>query len=273
MDAQPLLPSDPRYPARLVGLKKPPPLEWIGPELRGPVLAIVGSRRASPDALRFARQLAASAAKGGALILSGGALGIDGAAHEGALDAKGRTAAVLVGPLSSPSPARHRVLFRRMLAAGGSLLAPADLTRCRAAFVERNLYLAALADHVVVVAAATGSGSLRTGRHALQLSRPLWTVPGPPWQPEFAGCLALLQEGARVLTGFEELAAAMALAAPRPVVERCPRRAWLRKQGEAFPEDFALALGLSPAEVFQWASREELAGRLRRTPQGRLTLL
>lgn len=273
MNARTLAPSDPSYPPRLRSLAKPPALEWMGPDLDAPVLAIVGSRRAPPEALRFARQLAGWAAKSGALVLSGGAIGIDGAAHEGALDAGGRTAAVLVGPLASPSPGRHRALFRRMLAEGGSLVAPADLARCRAAFVQRNLYVAALADHVLVVAAATRSGSLETGRHALRLQRPLWVVPGAPWQSEFAGCLELVREGARVLTRPDDLTAPMGLTPPKPIAEACPRRAWLHERGEAFPEDLALAFGLTPAEVFRWSSREELAGRLRRTPRGRLALV
>ncbi|MEM1025924.1 MAG: DNA-processing protein DprA [Myxococcota bacterium] len=265
-------PLEPDYPEALRALEAPPALEWAGPKLSGAILAIVGSRRATPEALRFARELAAWAAKQDVLVLSGGALGIDGAAHEGALEASGRTAAVLVAPLERPAPARHRSLFRRMLDEGGSLLASRDLPRSKGAFVERNLFVAALADHVVVVQAGARSGSLQTGRLALRLGRPLWSVPGAPWSPLAEGCLDLLKQGARLLRGPEDLADALGLAAPRARRELCPRRAWLRSQGQAFPEDMAQALGLDAGEVLRWASREEILGRLKRTTGGQLRL-
>ena len=155
--------------------------------LEGPAIAIVGARAASRAALDFAHELGRLLARADRLVISGGALGTDGAAHEGALSVDGRTVAVLGTGIDVAYPARHAPIFARMLARGG-LVSPFDLGEQprRGHFPVRNPFIAALSDAVVVVEAGLRSGSLGTARAALSLGLPLYCYPGSP------GCDALI---------------------------------------------------------------------------------
>ena len=120
-------PDDAAYPTSLLDLEAPPPIDVRGEAPPpGPRVTIVGSRRPSVDAEGFTRRLAADLARSGATIVSGGALGVDAAAHRGALDAEAPTWVVLAGPVDAPKPERNHALFTHILASGGGLLAEAD---------------------------------------------------------------------------------------------------------------------------------------------------
>jgi DNA processing protein len=156
----------------------------------GERVAIVGARAAARGSLDYARVLAEKLAAGGRVIVSGGALGVDGAAHEGALAAGGRTLVVLGTGVDVAYPERHAPLFARVVDAGALLSPfPPGTTPKRGHFPKRNPIIAALADAVVIVEAGVRSGSLGTAAAARRLHRPLWARPGS------AGCDALLARG------------------------------------------------------------------------------
>ena len=179
----------------------------------GPAVAIVGARAATQIGMDRAHALAKHLARGGYRIVSGGALGIDGAAHRGALAGGGTTTVVMGSGLARPYPARHRPLFDQVLAAGGALVSMlADDAEPRpGTFVSRNPLIAALADSVIVVEADIHSGSLSTARAATRLGRVLAAWPGS------RGCDRLLAAGAEIIEDERdaELVAAGTLR-PRP---------------------------------------------------------
>ena len=196
-------PLDPRYPSRLRRLDEPPASMTLG---GGPVeapcaVAIVGSRRATEQALAFARELAGSLAGAGAVVVSGGALGVDAAAHQGALDAQGRTWAVAATGHEQCRPSAHRLLFDAIARGPGAMVWPfAPGYAHRSGFLSRNRILVGLSDAVVVVQAGLPSGALHAASWARRLSKPLWVVPAAPWIEGFQGSHRLLEQGARPLT-------------------------------------------------------------------------
>ncbi|HJL20201.1 MAG TPA: DNA-processing protein DprA [Sandaracinaceae bacterium LLY-WYZ-13_1] len=201
----------------LAELAEPPSRLWARGSLpRHPAVAIVGTRRADRDALAFTRRLAAELAEAGAAVISGGAEGIDAAAHRGALDAGGRTWVVQAAPLDAPYPRRHRRLFEAVLEADGGWLSetPPGEPAYPSRFLARNRLVAALADAVVVVQAPARSGALSTARHAEALERPLFAVPHAPWDPRGAGGNRLLGSGARPCLSARDVVGALPLRAP-----------------------------------------------------------
>ncbi|UXU87797.1 DNA-processing protein DprA [Burkholderia sp. S-53] len=194
--------NDPAYPPRLRDLHDPPPLLYVKGRLdllHARSLAVVGSRHATPqglaDATRFARELSDA----GLPIVSGLALGIDGAAHRGGLDGRSGTVAVIATGADLVYPARHRALAHE-IAAHGAILSEWPLgTPARAAhFPQRNRLIAALAIGVLVVEAAPRSGSLITARLANELGRDVFAMPGSIHAPLAQGCHALIRDGAKL---------------------------------------------------------------------------
>jgi DNA processing protein len=181
-----------------------------------PLVAVVGARAASRAGLTRAHGLAGELAKRGALVVSGGAVGVDAAAHRGALAAGAPTVAVLASALDTPYPARHRPLFRDIVASGGALLSPfppgTPLRRWH--FPRRNQALAELVDAVVVVEASAASGSLHTAVAARRAGRVLGACPGTP------GTDALLFQGAALVETAADVLAALAGAPRRLAVAR-----------------------------------------------------
>lgn len=174
-----------------------------------PVVAIVGSRRPTARGRTFARTLASDLSRLGAVVVSGLALGIDAAAHEGALDANGPTMAVLGSSVDHIAPRTNERLAARILEAGGSVLSeywfgtpPAPWR-----FPARNRIVAGLADAVVVVEAADRSGALITADFALDLGRPVLAVPGPAGAAMSQGCHRLLRAGAAFCEGADDVVA------------------------------------------------------------------
>jgi DNA processing protein len=180
---------------------RPFPLD-VSSEFRPPVIAVVGARAVDPYGRMLAHQIGATLAEMGVVVASGGAEGCDRAAHEGALDAGGRTLAFVPGGLDAPYPAIHAELFSRVVHEGGALVGIdwPDQSPRRPSFIERNLAMAALCDAVIVVRAANGSGSMTTAAFARRLGRPLGAVPGNVGAALSDGCLTLLEEGATVLS-------------------------------------------------------------------------
>ena len=167
------------------------------PRTRPRTLAIVGSRGALPEAAAFTRHLAALAVAQGIVVVSGGAIGIDTAAHEGALDAGGTTWLVSPVPTGEVTPIENRPLFARV-EASGSLILTRQLRSTilkSSIFFRRNELLVALSDAVVVVQAGVRSGALNAAKYARQHQVPLWAVPGMPWISSFAGTNALVEKG------------------------------------------------------------------------------
>ncbi|MDH5673524.1 MAG: DNA-processing protein DprA [Myxococcales bacterium] len=206
LDAPPreLLPGHVGWPQGLSALDKPPErLRWAGApvSLEG-ALAVVGTRYADDDALRFARELGEAIAAEGRAVLSGGAFGVDAAAHEGALAAGGATVAVMATGFDRFYPARHRPLFQAIVHAGGALVTeqPDGVAPRPWAFLARNRLIAALAEAVVVVQAPRRSGALSTAAAARKLKKPVFAVPYAPWEVRGEGSLALLSGGAHICT-------------------------------------------------------------------------
>jgi DNA processing protein len=214
-----LRPSDPCWPPSLGALAEPPSLVRVRgalPDLTGAV-AIVGTRYASDDALELSFELARALAAGGRVVVSGGARGIDAAAHRGALEAGGRTLCVLASGFAPAYPPEHAALFEA-IAARGALLSERDDGPPRGPlFLRRNRLIAALADVTVVVQAPVRSGALSTAAHARALGRPVLAVPHPPWDPRGAGCLELLRGSALICTS-----AADVLSVPAPGTSEIP---------------------------------------------------
>jgi len=172
----------------------------------GPAVAIVGARAASGDGMRHAHALGKHLAARGVHVVSGGALGIDGAAHRGALAGGGATTVVLGSGLDVPYPVRHAPLFAAIVAAGGALVSmfPNHTQPRPAYFPQRNVLIAALVDAVIVVEADVRSGSLSTARSASELGRRLAAWPGS------RGCARLLAEGCAIVEGEADVDALLA---------------------------------------------------------------
>ncbi|HEY6556748.1 MAG TPA: DNA-processing protein DprA [Polyangiaceae bacterium] len=195
-------------PPRLLDLPSPPATLFVRGELpRGASVSIVGTRHPSSAGRRYARTLARELAQEGVAVLSGGALGIDGAAHRGALDAGGITVVVAPSGWERPSPKEHRLLFRRAVQAGGAhvSLVPATAPAIPAHYFPRNAVLAALAHVVVVVEAPFRSGARNTARTARELGRPLFVCAAPPWHEAGHGCTLEVRLGARPLLSTRDI--------------------------------------------------------------------
>ena len=203
--------GDPRFPPPLLQTADPPLLLYVQGDpavLRRPALAMVGSRGATPQGLANARAFAGALAGQGWCIVSGLALGIDAAAHEGALAAPGGggTVAVVGTGLDRVFPARHRALAHRIAAAGAlvSEYAPGELP-LREHFPERNRIIAGLGQGTLVVEAALASGSLITARLASEAGREVFAIPGSIHSPQARGCHALIRQGAKLVETAEDI--------------------------------------------------------------------
>lgn len=189
------------YPSRLRDLSDAPTALRIAGELPRlhRAVSIVGTRRADDEALDFAYALGREAALRGVVVVSGGAIGVDRAAHEGAIDGGGRTLVVLPTGLDAPYPPANHDLFKRAIEAG-CLLTEAEEGACAqpGRFLTRNRLIAALGHSTVVVQAPARSGALSTARIARRLGRTVFAVPASPWDSRGSGNLQLISKGARI---------------------------------------------------------------------------
>ncbi len=202
--------QDAEYPTRLRNIFDPPCLLYVRGELPSfdeeVALAMVGTRSATPYGIETAEKLGFEIASQGALIVSGGADGIDSAAHRGALRAGGTTVAVLGGGVDVPYPAKNEYLFRD-IAARGALISeyPPGTRPIGAHFPVRNRILSGLCLGTIVVEAPEKSGALITAELALEQGRDLFAVPGPIDAPASRGCNRLLSENAFVAMDSESV--------------------------------------------------------------------
>ncbi|MBU2986703.1 DNA-processing protein DprA [Saccharophagus degradans] len=198
------------YPELLREIKRTPPLLYVKgcpASLNFPQVAIVGSRKPTPAGRDTAQAFGSDLAKSGFTITSGLAMGIDAAAHEGAVKVKGRTIAVIGTGIDSVYPQRNSALASEIIANGGAIVSefPLGTDPQPQNFPQRNRIVSGLSFGVVVVEAAVKSGSLISARYALQQNRELFAVPGSIHNPLSRGCHALIKEGAKLVETSQDI--------------------------------------------------------------------
>lgn len=240
-------------------------------DLPGPGVAIVGARRADAAGLDIARRIAGVAARRQIPVISGGAFGVDAAAHEGALDAGGPTVVVLGSGLAHPAPTTNIPLYDRVLASGGAVVSPFKCGQkaARWTFPKRNPWIAALADVVIIVQAGAKSGTLHTANAALEMGKTVFAVPGPMDHPLHVGCHALVNRGARLLTAVDAWCDTA-----RPSMQRGEPDEGLAlwRAADLTPttlDELAERAGLSTVDAMTQATLLEMDGWLRPSPGGR----
>ena len=215
-------PDHTEYPRHLLRLTAPPSFTATGPLTEVRAVAIVGSREPIYECEVFAHDLAYELAKAGITIVSGGAKGIDAAAHRGALKARGATWAVLPSGMNRIRPAQHGQLFRDIARSrNGRLVWPFadDVEVSPPTYRHRNSILVQLSEAVVVIQAGLQSGSRNACTWARDLAKPLWVVPGLPWgewESRFAGSTHVLanEPMARMLGSRAQLFESLGLVPP-----------------------------------------------------------
>jgi DNA processing protein len=256
-------------------------------------VAIVGTRHPTSEGSSFAEALAYDLARAGVVILSGGAIGVDSAAHTGALRAGGPTVVVAPAAFDHPYPSENRGLFEEILRAGGVYLSlVSDATpAAQPTFFKRNECLVALAHVVVVVQAGFRSGARNTARRARELGRPLLVVPHSPWIEKGHGCLQELRRGALFCEGPEDVLRELDRLLLRPIpLDGAPIQPMLPFENPAGPsadlervhaaiaagaehsDQISALTGISAAVVQRQILTLTLDGVLAPDPAGRLLL-
>lgn len=276
--------GDPAYPAALLAIEDPPLLLYrLGQAVDVPqrALAVVGSRNPTPQGLVNARAFARAFAEAGVTVVSGLALGVDGAAHQGALEGAApgmlATIAVVGTGLDRVYPKRHLELAHR-IAERGQILGeyPLGTPPLAQNFPRRNRLIAALSQGTLVVEAALQSGSLITARLAAEQGKEVFAIPGSIHSPQARGCHALLRQGAKLVESAQDVLEDLRFVLPAPAVATPAEE----PEGEKNPVLDALGfdpVGLDaliartgiPAPLLQAQLLElELAGRVARLPGG-----
>jgi DNA processing protein len=281
--------GEPGYPALLANIPDPPLLLYINgcvellaaPGIARPALAIVGSRNASTQGKANALAFAEALSGAGLCIVSGLALGIDAAAHEGALRGAGSTIAVIGTGPDLVYPARNRALSER-IAREGCIVSeyPVGTPPLPSNFPKRNRIISGLAAGVLVVEAAAQSGSLITARQAAEQGRDVFAIPGSIHAALSKGCHILIREGAKLVDSAGDVLEAMALsplARPECVRPSEPMQAQA-PDDEALlaalghdpvePDALLAMLGGTPGELGTRLLMLELAGMVERLPGG-----
>jgi DNA processing protein len=276
------------YPTSLYALVDPPPLLFLrgSGSLPGErSVAVVGSRRATPVGRRAAERIGRELSEAGVTVVSGMALGIDGAAHRGGLSGDGGTVAVLGSGPDRPHPPGNRALFDQILERGLviSEFPPGEPAR-PFHFPRRNRVIAALSQAVVVVEAARRSGALITVDHALDLGLEVFAVPGSVETPQADGANTLIRDGAHLLLRTRDLFEVMGWSSVSPVSGAAESDA--RPPALPGPSDelrpvlgalgsvpctldrLVEKLGLPPSRVLAALTRAELVGVARRSDLG-----
>lgn len=267
-----------RYPARLRWLPDPPIVLWVKGDVAAlgrPAVAVVGSRAATPAGLLLARRLSRELAESGLIVVSGLARGIDGAAHEGALEA-GATVAVLGCGADRVYPWEHRTLATRIAARGAivSELPPGSPPLGRH-FPLRNRIISGLGLGVLIVEASFKSGSLITARAALEQGRSVLAVPGGIASGRHRGCHALIKDGARLVESVEDVLEEIGWPG-RPAHAPASTKSLQISQLEGTMtivepysvEDLAARTGRAAPELLAELGSLELAGRVARSAGG-----
>lgn len=263
---------------------RPTPGTWTGLWARGsleglrrPTVAIVGTRAATPYGKRLAGQFAQALGRAGCCVLSGLALGIDAAAHLGALAAGAPTIGVLGAGHRRFFPPRNAGLAARMLSEGGAVLSPfaPDEHAWPSQFLERNGVVAGLADAVVVIEAPARSGALNTAGWAAG-TIPVLAVPGDVDRPHVAGCHALIRDGATLARNPDDVLEAVGLVrgggkAPASLPADPLQQSILEylAGGDADVDAMVAATGAQTAELIAALSILEIHGAIEGTGAGR----
>ena len=242
--------TDPAYPALLREIPDPPPYLYVSGNLDGSPrnIAVVGSRNATEYGISITQKLCADLATFGITIISGMAIGIDSAAHQGALAARGRTIAVLGSGLNNIYPAENLNLFKRISESGAVISEFALSTKPEAHnFPIRNRVISGMSLGTVVVEATRKSGSLITARLAAEQNREVFAVPGSIQSFKSAGTHTLIKQGAKLVENaqdvLEELSAF--IDAPKVTKHQDPDRT-ARDLSLLTPEELAVYKLLSP---------------------------
>ncbi len=288
-----LIPTDAAYPSGLQALPDPPPMLAVTGHLAAldrPGIAMVGSRHPSRLGLATARRFASELAGYGFSVVSGLAIGIDGAAHRGALDIGGITLAVAATGPDRIYPARHHDLARQITERGAIVSEyPRGDGVHRWRFPQRNRLIAALSYGVVLIEAARRSGTLTTARHAMDLGKAVMPVPGSIAQAQSSGGHDLIREGAALVEDTAQIVALVSPAldvdlatdteaaglmspargdkksAPHQPLDDDAERALACLEEDAIDVDsLCLRCALPPARVLAALSRLELAGHAER---------
>jgi len=283
--------DDARYPALLLQTADPPLLLYVqgdpqalGQTQAAPCLAVVGSRQPTPQGRAHARAFSRAFSQAGVTVVSGLALGVDGQAHEGALEGPSPTVAVVGTGPDLVYPSRHRELARRIAGQGAIVSEYAPGTPSRPEhFPQRNRLIAGLSRGTLVVEAALQSGSLITARLAGECGREVFAIPGSIDSPQSRGCHALIRQGAMLVESPEEVlqellpersglaAAAAAPGAPALPPEPSPQSSAVLQALGWEPVDFdqlAARTGLPSAELSVRLLELELDGHVSRLPGG-----
>ena len=207
--------ADSNYPRRLFEIEDPPLALFVSgrlPEEQIPVVGIVGTRNATPSGIFMARRLGRRIASGGGVVVSGLALGIDEAAHNGALEGaaelNGHPGIAVIGSgLNQVTPYKNRRLKDQILSAGGAVVSEYGMTRhpTRFTFPQRNRIISGLTEGIIVVEAKERSGALITARTAIEQGRELFVVPGSPHSPVSLGSNRLMRDGAIPIVELNDL--------------------------------------------------------------------
>jgi len=271
--------EDADYPALLREIHDPPGMLYaIGDVglLQRVIVAVVGSRNATPQGLRDARDMARALSDAGLAIVSGLALGIDAAAHEGGLEGAGSSVAVTGTGADVSYPRRNRELARRLMDHGCVVTEfPLGTPPASGNFPRRNRLISGLARGVLVVEANEKSGSLVTARCALLQNREVLAMPGSIHSPLAKGCHKLIKEGAALAEGANDVLDALRLprvdaGLSRPGEKTSPDPL-LHEIGFAplSPDQIALRTGLPAAMVAAQLSRLQIAGRIEEVAGGK----
>jgi DNA processing protein len=267
--------GDASYPPALLQLSDPPTVLYVkgAPELltrRG--LAVVGSRNATPQGTENARAFARALSDAGLLVYSGLALGIDTAAHEGALAGRSGSVAVVGTGLDIVYPARNRELAHR-LAEGGALVSEFSLGTppLAAHFPRRNRLISGMALGCLVVEAAASSGSLITARFANEQGKDVFAIPGSIHSPLSKGCHLLIKQGAKLVDSVQDILEELRVEHAVMVAEAPEPHPLLAAMGydPCDLDTLAARAGLDIAEVSALVTRLELEGRIALLPGGR----
>lgn len=267
------------FPSSLEGLQGlPPSLYFWGDAgvLEGPCISIVGTRTASSYGRAVARKFAQAFASAGVTVISGGALGIDEETHEGALEAGGKTAAVLGHGIDHVFPASHAPLFER-IRSSGCLVSQFAIGKpsLRENFPLRNQLIAALSQAVLVVEAPQKSGSLITTSYAAELGREVFVVPGNITMESFRGSHALLRDGASLVDHPDQILESLGIDATPAAIR--PDHAFAGAQAEIInaigadclkAEQISARTGLSSQDVMSELTMLEIEGAIIRGDGG-----
>ena len=266
--------TDDSYPPLLRHIPRPPEILYCmgnsAALAHTPVVAVVGTRRATRYGLETARELARDASNAGIAVVSGLALGIDAEAHEGALEGRAPTIAVLGSGLEHIVPTTTRRLAMRILESGGAIVSefePSQEANAKT-FPQRNRIIAGLSSATIVIEAPEKSGALITARFALDFNRDVGAVPGEITSLRSQGTNRLLKEGAALIRSADDIRELLGLAAgtiPLDIASESDNNLLHLLEMPQDAETLVAISGAPATEILAALTRLELAGRIKNT--------